>query len=187
MKENYKTFPVIIFLVFGAFWLLKWITPPTYKPPRFRGSGAVGGSSTFKAPSHRPSFDMEATQKHIKTSWGWLDALKEARLTYEYKMEEWQEKWKEIRDIVPFEWRDQAFQDLQDLPVAQERTVDGYWDEIHFGEISYTDEYLKLRDKVDLDEIELIRLHGVMQAERTAIENERSQKEKVALDSFKNI
>jgi hypothetical protein len=183
MKESYRI-PVVLMIVFGLYWML---TSLPSKTPRFRGSGAVGGSSTFKAPSHRPSFDMASTKKHIKRSWGWLDALKEARLTYEYKMEEWQEKWKEIRDIVPFEWRDQAIQDLNNSAVAQERTVDAYWDELHFGEIGYTDEYLKLRDKVVLDELELIRLHGVMQAERTAIENERSQKEKVALDSFKNI
>ena len=175
MKENYKTFPVIIFLAFGTFWLLKWITPPNYEPPRFRGFGAVGGSSTFKAVSHRPSFDMASTKKHIKRSWNWLDALQQSREIFQEKMAEWTEKWKEIRGIIPGEWYNQALHDLDNSPLAQQTSEIGGL---------HVDEYYKNRDKLTDDQNELIRLIGVMNAERTVYEQERSATDKEAIAMY---
>ena len=183
MKESYRI-PVVLMIVFGLYWML---TSLPSKPPRFRGSGAVGGSgkSHFESPSYRPRFDMASTKKHVESSWkkiksseNWLDALKQSREIFEGEMAEWAEKWKEIRDINPNDWYTQALDDLMNSPVAQERIGDADYD------LDYTDEFLKLRDKLMDDRAELVRLQTVMYAERTANELKRSWAEQEASDMY---
>ena len=166
MKTKYLLIATIISL--GTFFLLNPGNPSTPNPQkqRFRGSGSVGGASQMSRPSYQPNFDM----KNEKT-WGWLDLLNEARTGYEQQMAEHMEKWKDIRGINPQEWYTQALHDLDSTPLAQQTSIGGL----------PTDEYYKNRDKLLVDQNELIRLQTMMRNELRVIEQNESEKSRWAL------